>query len=267
MAMRFRPKRATRRVARALLDPVNARSLFSTAQCIRGWANAKFGHSSTSREATLDLRKLRLCVDTSRAELLSYWEVWHENCYEAFPQFRVDHPGCVVDVGANIGAFSLYEALIRGARKIIAFEPSPAVFPRLARNLEINRVLSTTAINAAVGCEAKVLRFSEGRMSINGKVTDEGPIVVRCTTLDAELSDVQKIEILKVDTEGYELEVLAGAPQTLKKTERIVLELHFADEKAQLDSVLHPLGFEFIGQRDDLVFYVSSGLLGKYKHS
>jgi FkbM family methyltransferase len=267
MAMRFRPKRATKRVARALLDPVNAKSLLFTAQCIRGWAKAKFGHSSVSHEATLDLRRLRLCVDTSRAELLSYWEVWHERCYEAFPQFRVDHPGCVVDVGANIGAFSLYQSLIRGAGKIVAFEPSPAVFPRLVRNLAINRVLCTTAINSAAGCEQKILCFSEGRMSINGKVSEEGPIAVRCTTLDAELSNIQKIEILKVDTEGYELEVLAGASQTLKKTERIVLELHFTDERAQLDSVLHPLGFEFIGQRDDLVFYVSSDLLGKYKYS
>jgi hypothetical protein len=92
-------------------------------------ADTKLGRRTASKVVILDLTHLKLCVDVASIDLISYWEIWYERCYDAI---AMDHPRCVVDVGANIGAFSLYTAMVKNAELVIAFEASPQVFPRLA---------------------------------------------------------------------------------------------------------------------------------------
>jgi FkbM family methyltransferase len=52
------------------------------------------------------------------------------------------------------------------------------------------------------------------------------PMKVKCTTLDRLTASIPQIDLLKVDVEGAELAVLEGAHETLKKTKRIVVEIH-----------------------------------------
>lgn len=249
--MGFRPKRAARRALRALTDPVTIRSFFLTALCLKRWADAKLGRRTASKEVTLDLKHLKLFVDVARVELISYWEIWHECCYDTI---AMDRPLCVVDVGANIGAFSLYQAMVKHAELVIAFEPSPQTFPRLAKNVEINGLKNVRVVNAAVGEKEGVMSFSDGLMSVNGRVSEFGPLKVPCVTLDAELFNIPSIDILKIDTEGYETHVLKGASETLKKTKRIAVELHYPGERQEIESILFPLGFSLAKMHDALVF-------------
>jgi FkbM family methyltransferase len=253
--MGFRPKRAVGRALRAMTDPVDVRSLFFTVLCLKGWAYAKFGWQATSKEVVLSLKHLKLCVDVARVELISFWEIWHERCYDAI---AVDHPGCVVDVGANVGAFSLYQSIGKHAERVIAFEPSPQVFLRLAKNIEINGLKNVQAVNAAVGDKTGVLSFSEGRMSANCRVSETGSIKVACVRLDDELRDVPSIDILKIDTEGYETNVLRGASETLKKTRQIALELHYPGERQEIESILFAVGFSLARAHNNLVFYCTT---------
>jgi FkbM family methyltransferase len=235
-----------------MTDPVSIKSFVSTALCLKGWADAKLGRRTASKEVVLDLKHLKLCVDVSRVELISYWEIWHEHCYDAI---AMDRPRCVVDVGANIGAFSLYQAMVKHAELVIAFEPSPHVFPRLAKNVEINGLKNVRAVNAAVGDKQGFLPFSEGRMSVNCRVSEFGPLKVPCVTLDAELFNIQSIDIVKIDTEGYETHVLQGASETLKRTKQVVLELHYPGERQEIESILGSLGFSLAKMHGDLVSY------------
>jgi FkbM family methyltransferase len=213
---------------------------------------AKFGLQTACKEVVLDLKPLRLCVDTSRLELISFWEIWHERCYDAF---AVEHPRCAVDVGANIGVFSLYQVMVNHAERVIAFEPSPEVFSRLAKNIEVNGIKNVRAVNAAVGDEPGTLSFAESRMSANGRVSETGTLKVPCVRLDDELRDVPSIDILKIDTEGYETHVLRGASETLKKTERIALELHYPGELQEIEAIVSSLGFSLVKAYGSLVFY------------
>lgn len=253
--MAFRPKRAARRALRALTDPVNMKSLFFTALCLKGWVYARLGWQATSKEVVLSLKQVKLCVDVARAELISLWEIWHERCYDAV---AVDHPGCVVDVGANVGAFSLYQAIAKHAEHVIAFEPSPQVFTRLAKNIEINGLKNVRVVNAAVGDQPGELSFSEGRMSANCRVSETGSTKVACVRLDDELKDVPSIDILKIDTEGYEINVLRGASETLKKTRRVALELHYSGEQQEIESILFAFGFSLARADNNLVFYCTT---------
>jgi FkbM family methyltransferase len=250
-------RRAIRRVTRAMIDASNFTSVLLMANCLKAWAYAKVGMQSASREVVLELRPLRLCVDVSRLEIISFWEIWHEGCYDAI---SVDHPRCVVDVGANIGVFSLYQSMVKRAEKVIAFEPSPEIFPRLVKNMEINGIKNVRVINAAVGDESAMLSFAESRISANSRVSETGSLKVPCVRLDDELRDVPGIDVLKIDTEGYETHVLRGACETLKKTDRIVLELHYPNEQKEIEAILFPIGFSLAKADGILVFYRRANL-------
>lgn len=120
--------------------------------------------------------------------------------------------------------------------------------------MEINGLKNVRVVNAAVGEKEGVMSFSDGLMSVNGRVSEFGPLKVPCVTLDAELFNIPSIDILKIDTEGYETHVLKGASETLKKTKRIAVELHYPGERQEIESILFPLGFSLAKMHDALVF-------------
>jgi FkbM family methyltransferase len=250
LGLRF--KRPALRTLKAVGDVANIRSFFLTMLCLKAWANVKLGVRTPSKEIMLDLKRLKLCIDVASVELISYWEIWHEFCYDSI---AIERPRCVVDVGANIGAFALYQAIVKHADHVIAFEPSPHVFPRLAKNMKNNNLLNVRLVNAAVGEKEGVLSFSEGKMSINGQVSEFGPLKVPCVTLDAALAGEPIIDILKIDAEGYETHILKGASETLQKTRRVALELHYPGEREEIDSLLLPHGFSLVKMTNNLAFY------------
>lgn len=221
------------------------------------------GWPARSHEAVLRLRDLSLRVDTSRAELFPYWEIWHERVYDSIPGFCCTGPKCVVDVGANIGAFSLYQSLKKKADLVVAFEPSSASFRRLTDNIKLNSVHNIQAINAAVGASCGTLPFVELPFSFNCRIArsgDQSIVTVLSVTLDSALGrlGIKKIDLLKIDTEGYEAQVLEGASAILKRTDRVVLEMHSESDRDQFDARLFLAGLRFIGRVGDLLFYSRS---------
>ena len=125
------------------------------------------------------------------------------------------------DVGANVGAFTVLAAGVAGARAI-AFEPSPDTFKMLMRNIRLNGLQDRVkAIHAAVGRREGMVQFSFGLGTENHVATDaasDGSVAVKMTTLDKELAG-NPPALLKVDVEGFETEVFAGAVNTLKQPE------------------------------------------------
>ncbi len=123
-----------------------------------------------------------------------------------------------VDVGANVGAFTILAAGVAGAMAI-SFEPSPETFEMLSRNILMNglqdrvrlvnavagRNLGTTQFSAGLGTENHVAATSEKKNSIT----------VQVTTLDSEIINSPAV-LLKVDVEGFETEVFGGAEKTLQ---------------------------------------------------
>ena len=227
---------------------------------VAGWARGKLHRRGTSHELTLRLREVNLLIDTSRAELNSYWEIWHERMYDKVPGFCPVEPDCVVDVGANIGAFALYQACKKRAKAVIAFEPSPTVFKRLEANVALNGLRNITTVNAAVGDLCGSLPFLELPMSMNSRVaagSELGATIVPATTLDSSLLKlgVARVNLLKIDTEGYETHVLRGATGILGLTERLIIEIHDETDKSEFQALLLPLGFQLICSDAGLLFY------------
>lgn len=142
---------------------------------------------------------------------------------------------CVVDLGANVGIFSVFAS--RLSERVLSFEPLPMNYEHLQRNVAARP--NITALRMAVSGEPGVLRiyrpaskklsgtpsaFREGNTLLSDKF-DEAP----ATTLDRVFEEhkVERCDLLKIDIEGSEYEVLHAASNvTLARIRRIHGEYH-----------------------------------------
>ena len=123
-----------------------------------------------------------------------------------------------VDVGANVGYFTLLAASL-GAR-VVAYEPTPAVYKRLRENVELNGLQNVSLLNAAVAEKAGTLTFHQSPDDPEANsIFGEGECIeVEAVALDEDLSrrSIQHVDLLKIDAEGAEPLVLAGAAKLMR---------------------------------------------------
>lgn len=182
-------------------------------------------------------------------------------------------PGMVVvDVGANMGYFSLLMASLTGPDgKLVAFEANPEVFRHLSRNLEINGYrrfadCQMTAVMSKAG--SMVFKRLRDHMGSSGfYLTEEiapmyhdklDEITVPCISLDEYFADENSyIDVIKIDVEGAETEVIAGARKVLERSPRpqIVMEYTPGAEgrggNMAAIEMLVGMGFQMWGIGDD----------------
>jgi len=141
--------------------------------------------------------------------------------------------GLFVDVGANIGFYTLMAAVRRNDLDVVAFEPAPKLYSRLRDNVAANDFGSVTCSRLALsdkdGCAQLHFSGSDMTASLNrGFVEDRmvstvgdgpSPVIVQCTTLDQYLvgREVSQPMVMKIDVEGHEAAVLRGASETIAR--------------------------------------------------
>ena len=159
-----------------------------------------------------------------------------------------------IDVGANVGIFTVPLALVVGARgRVIAVEPSPENVAQLEHNIRLNQLenvdLHPIALAAAPGEVELQLGADPAFHSTSTVVRSRAAAVatsVRAETLDAIWRDAGSPEVsfLKIDTEGAELDVLHGARELLDAYRMpILLEAKERERVRELDALLVPLGY------------------------
>ena len=132
----------------------------------------------------------------------------------------------VVDVGANVGYFSLMASRRFSDPIILAIEPAPVTFRCLQRNLEC--LPAAIAANYAVSDAAGRLRMAiDNRNSAISTVSEKGNTMVEAKPLDqiVDEHDIDHIDLLKIDTESFEGHVLRGARRTLARTDHVLMEV------------------------------------------
>ncbi len=166
------------------------------------------------------------------------------NLYGEYSQAEIDlfrqilKPGSlVVEVGANIGTHTLFFARQVGLEgAVVAFEPQPIVFQTLCANLALNCVTNVRCFQQAVGAEPGEIRVpvldstreeNYGGLSLEGCRQGEPTPMV---TLDS--LNLGRCALLKVDVEGMERQVLAGAANTIAKCRPILYVENDRHEKA-----------------------------------
>jgi FkbM family methyltransferase len=141
--------------------------------------------------------------------------------------YLVKHPlskgETIVDCGAYIGEFTLYAAKAVGpSGRVIAFEPDPVIFRKLMANIELNGLKNITALNKGLWSKPGTLKFvgdSIKGYSFMSAEKDAGAIDVPVVSLDDELCrlNIKKVDLIKMDVEGAEIEAVKGAARTLKE--------------------------------------------------
>lgn len=218
--------------------------------------------------------KMFIDVNDPRANMRKTFHVYgmnliHEEATTALFK-KVVKPGDVVlDLGANIGYFSLLAARLVGNNgKVFAFEPEPINFYYLMKNIGINNYLNIFAIQKAVSQEtgkAKlfICSYDSGHHTINqcegieaysqGRPTEKDSIEVDTVVLDEFLEKkTDRVDIIKMDVEGAEAHALAGMRNTLQRNKRIKVFLEFfplllekmgTSPEAFAQSLLNDFGF------------------------
>jgi len=139
---------------------------------------------------------------------------------------QVPPASTVVDVGANIGLSTIL--LARSAQRVIAFEPSPTNVGYLRRNLASNGIANVEVVAAAVSDRPGTLRFHVAQFGAGSHVVAAGyvqgdaiaTIDVPAVTLDEALT--VPVSFIKIDAEGHEPDVLAGARAVLTRDRPLV---------------------------------------------
>ena len=157
-----------------------------------------------------------------------------------FPTGHVEKLRYVVDVGGNVGQWSSMLLNCIRPRRLIIAEPIPAAFAVLEKKFGNNRCveLHNVAIGEGEGvARLKITRDTTGasllqpreemRAVVGGNWAIASEVEVKMTTLDRLLVDLDGVSLLKIDVQGYEKPVLAGAKLTLAKTQFVLIELNF----------------------------------------
>jgi len=189
---------------------------------------------------------------------------WENKTLETWSRFSRDAQVCI-DVGAYLGVYSIVSSL-SGAKEVYAIEPNQRVFDELQNNFRLNNLESTiTSFNLAVG--EKEFRgsllampnrpFSSGaHLDIGSrknvvyessfrryKSVSVGEVEVK--PLDFLLGITKsKIDLIKVDVEGYELPVLEGAKRILREHGPVlIIEIVSEEQKLLVDEELRSFGY------------------------
>lgn len=154
----------------------------------------------------------------------------------------------VIDAGAWIGDFSAYAAK-KGAH-VYAFEPSPSNITMLEKTISYNKDLPgrITIVPLGLGEKEEDVEFYENDISGNtGGNTfkmekGHGNTMLHITTLDAwvEKNNIQKIDFIKSDIEGYERHFLRGATKVLQDLHPTlsICTYHLPDDKVVLRDII-----------------------------
>jgi FkbM family methyltransferase len=130
----------------------------------------------------------------------------------------------IIDVGANVGHISLLLSDIVGADNIFAFEPTPVSFQRLVENWRVNNWPTENLFQMAVGASSGLAHIPDTTSpETKNSITSANGTTRMVSVPMVSLDDYRirwrgrQIGLLKIDVEGYEPEVFAGAQEFLRK--------------------------------------------------
>lgn len=202
----------------------------------KGWQRVATALAGDRGEFDVRSRGVRFAGDLgSHIERQVYLFGAYEREYIDLFVDTVPRTGVVLDIGANVGNHALCFA--RQFEKVLAFDPNPAVWPQLERNIALNRADNVEVHKIGAAEEAGEFPLYDTQTSNKGLATFlsvkqyRAPIrqvgVARTEKLDDYLKE-PRIDAVKIDVQGYEPQVLRGMRRILER-DRPVVWTEFSD--------------------------------------
>jgi FkbM family methyltransferase len=152
-------------------------------------------------------------------------------------RYLIEDDFVCLDIGANIGLFSLALASLARRGKVYACEPNPKTFTYLEKNVAANRLGNVSCLPWAFSAKKETLRFNSNDtvLACSFALRQDAPpawsdlftglVSVEATTVDDLVREtgLDRIDCIKIDVEGFELDVLKGARDTLERYHPAVL--------------------------------------------
>lgn len=190
------------------------------------------------RKVIVQLNGFKMVVDTgkylnSNATQVLFKKV-HEPITSELFRLLLKEGGKVIDVGANIGYFTMLAAsLVGSSGRVYAFEPGDVAFNDLRNNVYINSFSNVVAYNrAASDYYGERCLYVSKENTTNSLIKDSrlhtGSEVVEVDRVDRLISE--QVKLIKIDTEGNELEVLKGSRNLINKCESLCVIMEISEK-------------------------------------
>lgn len=212
--------------------------------------------------------------NTEGDDLLSLvYEIMVTDQYAAKKFLQPD--SIAIDAGANIGVFSIFASLLSPKGRIFAFEPVKNTYNLLKIN--VSKFPQVVVFNQGLGDEEKTQEIltSSKNVGMNAMMDSElasknkryfdGIEKVEITTIDSivKKENIPRVDFIKIDTEGYEAQILEGARGTIQKWKPTIAmsAYHNKNDKQDLPILLKSMCREYVcelhkGAEEDLICYV-----------
>lgn len=191
-------------------------------------------------------------------QLIDY-NLYYNGCFEKYTSYAIENlvkPGMIVfDLGANIGCHTLPIAKkITPKGKVYAFEPMEWALNKLRRNIALNSFtnIEINDIGLSDISEELDINFRTSWTMDSSEVAESNKIQkVRFTTLDEFIANngISKVDLIKIDVDGYEPKVFAGAINCLAKFKPTLI-MEFVENKENLINTLTSFGYKFYSEND-----------------
>lgn len=146
---------------------------------------------------------------------------------------NIEKDATVVDVGANIGAYSLFAAKKATEGKVFSFEPENNNYRQLRKNIELNKIFNISTFRLGIcdrECDTKLFLSDNNEGAHTLYKYDSCKIQkIKCIKLTDifQQCKIKRADILKIDIEGAEYDILMStSKKVFNKIDRIVLEFH-----------------------------------------
>ncbi|TGB00739.1 FkbM family methyltransferase [Halobacillus salinus] len=179
--------------------------------------------------------------------ILAHGQKFYEEAMLADIEHRVPANSVIIDVGAYIGNHSVFFAKHCDSQ-VYSIEPNRESFDLLKKNLQLNQVEDRTMVwNMGLGKEsgkASLESFSDQNLGMS-KLNRDDEGLIHIETIDHLLADLHRVDVMKVDVEGMELDVLQGAEATLKKhCPLLYIETTTPEHHNQIAKYLKNIGYQ-----------------------
>ncbi|MBN2368845.1 FkbM family methyltransferase [Candidatus Woesearchaeota archaeon] len=156
---------------------------------------------------------------------------------------KVKNNSVVIDIGANIGVYSVYACMTSKNTKVYAYEPMPDSFSLLSENLRLNKLeKSVEAFKLGIAGKKTIRRlFIAGKSPFHSLFPEkkgQKSIDISCITLKDvfEKNNIKKCDILKIDVECAEYEILFNTPDKyFQRTSKVLIEYQNLDKNRNLE--------------------------------
>jgi len=168
---------------------------------------------------------------------------------------------CIFDIGAHVGFYSLLAAQANPRASIHAFEPLPKIYQRLCENVRINGLNQIRCVASAAGKKngtAEIFFLASSEISSDSSLKKKNSaelsdryasLTIPVTTLDhyADEHGVGRIDLVKMDTEGTEVDVLLGMTGMMERDHPTIIceVLPGIGDAEALERLLTPLGYRY----------------------